>query len=157
MATVFFLIIRGGFMSTSPDRETSLVIIAIGALTGLFSQQAALKLQDIANAVLSKPEPGENSRPQVASSQGAVSAPSLVAAISPDHGKKEGGTLVQILGSGFSSVKSLTFGGVAASDITFDATTSTIIAKTPTHDQGVVDVVVIDNSNKYHILKYRYD
>ncbi len=64
MATVFFLVIRGGFLNTTADKETSLVIIAIAAIVGLFSQQAALKLQDIANAVLTKPEPGKNSKPQ---------------------------------------------------------------------------------------------
>jgi IPT/TIG domain-containing protein len=162
IATVFFLIVRGGFLSAAPDGGTSVVIIAIAALTGLFSQQAALKLQDIANAVLAKPAPGGNSKPQAALSVSAAPAPAPAVnkpTIDPNNGGVAGGTEVRILETGFSSVKSLSFAGQDAIDLKFDPATSVITAKSPPHDKGEIDVIVSDNSdpNKTLTLKYRYE
>lgn len=160
IATIFFLIVRGGFMDTAPDRETSLVIIAIAALAGLFSQQAALKLQDIANALLAKPEPGENSRPQAALPAGTVTeaAPaSPMPTMNPTHGPAAGGTEIQILGTGFTSVRSLTFDGVDATDSRFDATSSAITAKSPAHAVGEVTVILTDDNDKTVRFTYRYE
>lgn len=64
MAVIFYVIVRGGFLNTQPGKDTSLVIIAIASLVGLFSQQAALKLNDIANAVFTKPGQGADNKPQ---------------------------------------------------------------------------------------------
>ena len=54
--------IRGGLFSgaTIGDGVNSLGFAAVGALVGLFSEQAILKLKDVANTLFKKPEPGKN-------------------------------------------------------------------------------------------------
>jgi hypothetical protein len=71
-----------------------------------------------------------------------VPAPSITS-ISPASGAKTGATLVTIRGGGFSTAVpvTLTFGGVAATDVTVvDAVTLT--ARTPAHAAGKVDVAI---------------
>src|SRR5215204_1330036 len=64
MALVFYLIIIAGFLPNAPSRNVALFVLATAALVGMFSQQAALKLTDIANAFFTKPGPGSESKPQ---------------------------------------------------------------------------------------------
>lgn len=160
IATVFFLIVRGGFLNTTPDRETAFGIIAIAALTGLFSQQAALKLQDIANAVLAKPEPGANSKPQAALPVGGTAAPVPARpspTMIPTNGPAAGGTPIQIRDTGFTSVKSLTFDGNDATELRLDATSTVITAKSPAHVVGEVNVILTDDDDKTLSFKFRYE
>jgi hypothetical protein len=162
IATVFFLIVRGGFMDPPKDKEATLFVIAIAVLTGLFSQQAALKLADIANAVFTKPGEGKNPAPQSSESIGASGAtkpPSpAVPKIDPAKGPLAGNQEVTITATGFTSVKSVSFGERAASDVKIDAATSTISAKTPAQDaKGEVDVTVQDDKDQTVKLKYTYE
>lgn len=159
VATVFYLIIRGGFLSTTPDRESSLVVIAVAALAGLFSQEAVLKLKDIANAVLTKPEPGADSKPQrTLPANGSADRPTgpVLASINPTKGPVAGGTLVRITAPGITSVKEVTFGDSPALDVTFDLATAIVTAKSPPHAAGEVDVVVTDRSETKVVFKYHY-
>ena len=141
IALIFFLIISGGFLETV-DKHAS-VIIAIAALVGLFSQQAVLKLKDIAGVVLTKPGGGENSIPQESKPVTSDGAPRLPAAaptvvkIEPDKGPSGGGQEVKITGIGFASVSKVTFGDVFAEVDNFDSTTSTLnLRDTPTRPRG---------------------
>jgi hypothetical protein len=83
----------------------------------------------------------------------AVNAGTIV----PDRGPAAGGTDVQIVGTGFSSVKSVSFGGVDAVDPEIDPVTSSILAKSPLHRVGDVDVIVMDDADKKLTYKYRYE
>lgn len=62
LAVVFYLVIRGGFFSPQAGfKQTSpFGFAALAALVGLFSEQAVLKLKQIAETVLAKPQPGKD-------------------------------------------------------------------------------------------------
>lgn len=61
--------------------------------------------------------------------------------IEPDSGSTGGGTAFTITGSFPDAITTtVTFGGIAATDLT--VTSTTITGRTPAHDKGVVDVVV---------------
>jgi len=73
-----------------------------------------------------------------------TAAPLSISAISPGSGSNDGGTIVSISGSGFTSAltgASVTFGGVPATELSVhDAATLTV--KLPPHANGNVDVAV---------------
>ena len=62
LSVIFYVVIRGGLFSgaTIGDGVNSIGFAAVGALVGLFSEQAILKLKDVANTLFMKPEPGED-------------------------------------------------------------------------------------------------
>src|SRR6185295_1232668 len=66
IAVIFYAVIRAGLLPVPSTKEASLVIVAISVLVGLFSQQAAVKLKDVAEAFLAKPAvgPAAESKPQ---------------------------------------------------------------------------------------------
>jgi hypothetical protein len=66
MGIVFYLVIRGGLFSSNSNINESnpLIFIAISALVGLFSVAAALKLENIAWSLFTKPGGGSESVPQ---------------------------------------------------------------------------------------------
>lgn len=66
LALIFYLVVRGGFFSPqSSFKETSpFGFAAFAALIGMFSPQAVLKLREVAETLLTKPEAGENAKPQ---------------------------------------------------------------------------------------------
>jgi hypothetical protein len=68
-----------------------------------------------------------------------------VNSISPSSGTTSGGTSVKITGTGFQSGATVTFSGVAGTNVTV-ANSSTITATTPSHTAATVNVVVA-NSN----------
>jgi hypothetical protein len=76
IAVAFYLVIRGGFFSPSGSfRDTSpFGFAAMSVLVGMFSTPAALKLQQLAETMLTKPEGGKDSKPQAAEPVGAPSA-----------------------------------------------------------------------------------
>ena len=66
IALLFYVVIRGGFFSpTSSFEQTSpFGFAALAALVGMFTPQAVLKLKEVAETILSKPESGKDARPQ---------------------------------------------------------------------------------------------
>jgi hypothetical protein len=66
LAFIFYLVIRGGFFSPQASfQETSpFGFAAMGGLIGMFSQQAVLKLKEVAEIVLTKPPAGKDNAPQ---------------------------------------------------------------------------------------------
>jgi hypothetical protein len=67
MAFIFYVVVRGGLFSPSASfKDTSpFGIAAIAVLVGMFSQAAALKLQQVAETLFTHPAQGSESRPQV--------------------------------------------------------------------------------------------
>ncbi len=65
----------------------------------------------------------------------------VVSGVSPGSGSSDGGTTVAISGTSLSCARSVTFGGVAATNIQVLSDTQ-ITAETPPHDPGTVDVSV---------------
>lgn len=68
-------------------------------------------------------------------------APPTATAVAPTTGDVTGNTLVRITGTGFSASTSVTFGGIAAREVTLVSGTE-LDAVTPPHAPGSVDVVV---------------
>ena len=158
MAMIFSLLIVAGIVDNTTGRSTSLFIIAIAGLVGMFSQQAALKLTDIANAFFTKPGPGKDSKPQESQSVGerGTDTSGTLPDITPNSGPTDGGTTVSISDTGFSDVKSVTFDKTPATEVKFDKATSTITAVTPAHAEGKVLVVVMNQANVAIALPYTY-
>jgi len=72
---------------------------------------------------------------------GPTAPPPAPTSISPTSGSNNGGTAVTIIGTGFASGATVTFGGTAATGVTAASATS-ITATTPARSTGAVDVVV---------------
>jgi hypothetical protein len=58
--------IGGGFFSaeSNPQHTSPFGFLALSAMVGMFSEQAVLKLKEIAETLLSKPPAGKDSKPQ---------------------------------------------------------------------------------------------
>jgi hypothetical protein len=64
LAAVFYLVIRGGFIPDSESGNT-LAFVALAALVGLFSEEAVLKLKEVAENIFKKTPQGKDAEPQV--------------------------------------------------------------------------------------------
>lgn len=66
LAIIFYLVIRGGFFSPQATvQETSpFGFAALSGLVGMFTEQAVLKLKDVAQTMLTKAQPGVDAKPQ---------------------------------------------------------------------------------------------
>jgi len=70
LSMVFYIMIRGGLLAgqlgggSITDSMSPIGFTSVGVLVGLFSEQAILKLKDVADTLFSKPEPGDDSAPQ---------------------------------------------------------------------------------------------
>lgn len=66
LAVIFYVVVRGGFFSpqTTVENTSPFGFAALAAMVGLFSEQAVLKLKEVAETVLSKPAPGADAKPQ---------------------------------------------------------------------------------------------
>jgi hypothetical protein len=101
LALVFYLLIRGGFFSPqSSFQETSpFGFAAFAALIGMFSTQAVLKLKDVAEVLLSKPQGGANPQPQQSlPGTGAAPTPPPAPAIPPPPPAPESATTPPAVG-----------------------------------------------------------
>jgi hypothetical protein len=137
LALLFFLIARG--VSSQPVAVQSSVdgYAALGALVGMFSQQAVAKLKKIAEGFFSSAEKGKD--PALAPSSPTISA------LSPTQGPS--GTKVTITGVGLTGVSRVSFDGVAAPTMTVD-NDEQITATVPAHAVGKVDVEAVTTTGQ---------
>lgn len=65
LAVMFYFVIRGGFFSPQSDfsQTSPFGFAALSAMVGLFSEQAVLKLKQVAETILSRPETGADRTP----------------------------------------------------------------------------------------------
>jgi len=144
LALLFFLIARG-LSSTRLSIESSVDgYAALAALVGMFSQQALMKLKQIAEGFFSVAEKGKDPALPILS-------PNLVS-ITPSEGSTSGGTAVCITGTGLKGISHVTFGGVAATGILVKSDTS-VTANAPPHSPGAVDVEVTSTTGQISSLK----
>jgi len=66
LALIFYFVIRGGFFSPEAtiEQTSPFGFAALAGLVGMFSEQAVLKLKEVAETLLAKPHPGEDAVPQ---------------------------------------------------------------------------------------------
>ena len=159
MAMIFSLLIFAGFVDNTTGRSQALFIIAAAGLVGMFSQQAALKLTDVANAFFTKPGEGKDAEPQKSlsvSQRETKGFPVTATTMTPVEGVARGGVDVKIEGSGFNTSTKVNFGSTAAKIKTFDATSITV--ETPPGTAGTdveVEVKSGDQSVKLPV-KFKY-
>jgi hypothetical protein len=137
LATIFYIIIRAGFLPSSGGTQaipnTPYGFAALGALVGLFSEEAVLKLKQVAETVFSSTPPGKDH----------AAPPPKVGSISPNSGPAAGGTAVTITGADFAPDAKVNIGGTPVTSIASISTTS-ISATTPPHAAGQADVEVVN-------------
>lgn len=75
----------------------------------------------------------------------------VVTIVTPNAGPAAGGTAVTITGSNFKSGASVTFGGAAASNVTF-VSTNQLTCTTPVHIPEIVDVRVTNPDAQFGVL-----
>ena len=144
IAVIFYAVIRAGLLPVPANKDASVAVVAIAIIVGLFSQQAAVKLKDIAEALLAKPEPGppneskpQGSLPPGSSSTGEPSSSAPTPTIDPTHGHP--GDTVTIKGTGMKTVNSITFGSVTVPPADFSVQDDTITVTVPDPQPGQVD------------------
>ncbi|NQT82119.1 hypothetical protein HQ563_03795 [bacterium] len=66
LAVIFYFVIRGGFFSREATMQQTdpFGFAALAGLVGMFSEQAVLKLKEVADTVFKKPPEGADSKPQ---------------------------------------------------------------------------------------------
>jgi len=70
LSLVFYIVIRGGLLAGQlgggdiTESMSPIGFTAVGVLVGMFSEQAILKLKDVADTLFSKPKPGVDAKPQ---------------------------------------------------------------------------------------------
>ncbi|MFY9822039.1 MAG: IPT/TIG domain-containing protein [Thermoanaerobaculia bacterium] len=120
MALVFYLIIRGGFFSPTAtiDDTSPFGFAAWAVLVGMFTREAADKLKQVFETLLTKAEKGKDH----------VGAP-VISKINPSTGLVSGGETVKITGSGFLPASSVHFGSSPAqtTQVSNDGTTLTVV------------------------------
>lgn len=160
MASVFYLILYGGFIPNAPtDGQTYWFIIGIAVLVGMFSQQAALKLRDIANVTLTKPGAGENAMPQrsVPGIPAKVAPVVPVIDIDPPTGPADG--KVTIKGTGFTKISKVMIDDVEVADLTREPNSSFVSFNIPPEagaDNVVEMKVFIDDNPEPVTVKYTF-
>jgi len=135
LAVIFYLIVRSG-MTQPVGNGGPFGVAAIGALVGLFSEEAVLKLQQVAETVFTPKLKGKDTA-------GPAASPPKVTGISQPNGPLAGGTSVTIAGENFVAGAKVNFGGTAATSVVVGGPGS-ITAKTPAHAAGAVDVEVVN-------------
>lgn len=136
MAAVFYFVIRGGFFSPqSQVSDTSpFGFAAVGSLIGMFTEQAAMKLRQIAETFFAPAQKGKND---------ASSLP-VIQGVMPQEGPQSGGTSVTLSGANFTAKTTVKFGSAAAAQVTFNSANS-ITAVSPAATAPGVVVVEITN------------
>lgn len=139
MALVVYLVFRGGLFSPSAsvDETSPFGFAAIAALMGMFSHQAAEKLKEVAETLLSKPPHGKDH----------VSPSPALTSIDPKEGSEKGGQKVTIAGTGFLAGAKVVIGDTEAQSVTIEGEKK-ITATTPPHKPGPVDVVITNSDGK---------
>ncbi len=113
LATIVYIVLRAGLLpgETATSQPNPYGIAAVAALVGLFSGQAAEKLQAIFETIFTSPGQGSESVTDIAE-------PAITGLV-PDHGGA--GTRVQINGDKLTAVTGVSFGGEHAVSFTVDS------------------------------------
>jgi hypothetical protein len=139
MAVIFYLVIRGGFFPQAQIAETSpFGFAALAVLVGMFTEEAAVKLKEVASTLLNPAEKGKDQ---------ATSAPT-VSGVDPNTGALAGGTPVTVKGKSFDKAAQVNFGGKAGTKVVVAADGTQLTTLTPAGaSAGAVAVEVVNPGN----------
>ncbi len=114
----FYMIVRGGFFSSGSIQATNTFgFAALGVLIGMFTTPAVLKLKEVAETVLAKPQPGADTAPTQAEggARGAAAAgPPTIASV--ERQRRSAGAprdALLIKGTAFASAATVQINGQA--------------------------------------------
>jgi hypothetical protein len=160
MATIFYLVIYGGFIPTTPtERGSYWFVIGVAVLVGMFSHQAALKLRDLANVALTKPGEGANAIPQTSkpvSTPLSGSEPDIK--IVPMKGSIKGGEKIRISGKNFKKITSVNFNGKAVQFSPVPNSNDVEFVVPAAATAGIVDIFVnVEGKTDPIKLTYTYE
>ena len=155
LALVIYAAVRGGLLSmviaegVEADEINPFGIAALAGLTGMFSKQAADKLNEVFSTLF-KSEGDKKRLDSLTTAQ-----PPEIKDIDTKSGPTAGGTKLVITGTGFVTAAKVTIGGEDAVNVEV-VNDSTIKAETPPHSPGVVDIEVINADGQKGILEGSY-
>jgi hypothetical protein len=136
-ATFFYVLLRAGLITGSASEAGNpFGFVAIAALVGLFSPQAATKLKEVFETIFAQVAAGTESI--VSAKEGPV-----IASFSPVSG--EAGAEVQIVGTGLEEADEVFFGGDISAEATFDEASKTLRTKVPEGAGSGPLVVTLDS------------
>lgn len=156
LALVVYAAIRGGLLLlvtggvTEASKINPFGVAAIAGLTGMFSKQAADKLNEVFSTIFKSS--GDEKRKDSLTPDPAPT----IASLELTEGSVAGGDVVKITGTGFTDGVQVTFGGQNAKAVTFSSATS-LIATTPEHAAGKVDVVITNPDKQSVTLKEGFE
>ena len=122
-ATVIYFLLRAGLITGNvPSQGNAFGFVAVAALVGLFTSQAATKLKDIFETIFKAQEAGSESIEAASSTLG-------IASFAPESGKE--GESVEISGTGLAKATAVVFAGDVSADAAFDPDTGTLQTTVP--------------------------
>jgi hypothetical protein len=101
LAPLFYLVVRGGLLVVQAETDGYIGFVAIAGLTGLFSQQATLKLKKIAEQFFSRAPSGSDATPQGGASASTPPPPSIASILPARPTASPNPQPVTLAGSGF--------------------------------------------------------
>ena len=156
LALLFYFVFRGGFITAGVNQggeaAASFInpfgVAAVAGLVGMFSKVAADKLNEVF-LTLFAPKQGQGDAKRADKLVANINP--VLTAINPTQGPVTGATPVTLTGSNFLDAASVNFGGLAAPSVTFKEAAA-LIAITPPHEPGKVDVEVVNPNGLTSVL-----
>ena len=151
LALLFYFVFRGGFITAgntqanATDFINPFGIAAMAGLVGMFSKVATDKLNEVFTTLF-RPAPGQGD-----AKRGDKLGPPTITSLDQRKGSELGGTSVTITGANFATGIKVLFGGAAAKSVTVSSPTS-LIAVTPAHAPGTVNVDVVSQDGQQATL-----
>ena len=108
IATVVYIVLRAGLLPGASPTANEFGFVAIAALSGMFSSQAAEKLKEVFETLFTRPPPGTDSLEPVLG----------ITSFEPSGGTI--GAIVTLTGPGLEDVDRVEFGGGAVSPADYD-------------------------------------
>jgi hypothetical protein len=108
---------------------------------------AAGTLKSVAGVVANEYDPTPSNNTAVATVTVTAAPAPIISSINPTSGYATGGTPVTVYGSNFKSGATVSFGGTAATGVTF-VNAGQLNVTTPAHPAGAVNVVVTNSDNQ---------
>ena len=135
---VFYLVIRAGLYQ--PTAGTAYLLVGLAALVGMFSAQATEKLKAVAEGIFNKAPQGANTA--LPADAAAKAGLPTISGIKPGFGPVAGGTVVTIVGTGFTPQSVVRFDQTVSPKTTSVNSTTLKAVAPPRGTPGVVDVAV---------------
>lgn len=155
LATIFYLVLRGGMLTgqATSDQISIYGVTALGAMAGLFSDQAALKLKEVFDTLF---KAQDNRAGKLEAGSVAGKQKPTITASDPSQVSKGKDADVTVTGTGFETASKATLAGKAVAS-TFKTATSLIVnlKATDIPAPGTFDLVVSNSVGASDAVKLK--